>query len=108
VDAFSPSPRRKHLELWGVFGLLSFSLGLPSNLKKLKKWYFLLCYGLPLPLAIALLLIETEERGKIYIGRPWYVPDGTGEYARVRKDTFIDCPCPFSPIFGLDDQIKLK
>ncbi|KAB8069034.1 slime mold cyclic AMP receptor-domain-containing protein [Aspergillus leporis] len=50
-----------------------------KDLKKLEKWYFLLCYGLPLPLAITLLLIETEERGKIYgpaliwcsIREPW-------------------------------------
>jgi hypothetical protein len=37
-----------------------------KDLKDMEKWYFLLCYGLPLPLAVALLLVETEERGKIY------------------------------------------
>jgi hypothetical protein len=48
-----------------------------KDLKDMEKWYFLLCYGLPLPLAVALLLIETEERGKIYgpalvrISRNW-------------------------------------
>jgi hypothetical protein len=37
-----------------------------NELKRLEKWYFLLCYGLPLALATALSVIKTTERGRIY------------------------------------------
>lgn len=37
-----------------------------EDLKRLEKWYLLLCYGLPLILATALSLIKTSERGRIY------------------------------------------
>lgn len=37
-----------------------------EDLKKLEKWYFALCYGLPLILAIILSVIKTAERGRVY------------------------------------------
>jgi hypothetical protein len=37
-----------------------------ENLKKLEKWYFLLCYGLPLVVATVLSLIKSAERGRVY------------------------------------------
>ncbi|KAJ5094908.1 hypothetical protein N7532_007199 [Penicillium argentinense] len=37
-----------------------------EDLRRLEKWYFLLCYGLPLALATALCIINTTERGRIY------------------------------------------
>jgi hypothetical protein len=47
-----------------------------EDIKKLEKWYFLLCYGLPLVLAVALISINTAERGRIYgpalVGVPRY------------------------------------
>ncbi|KAJ5685162.1 hypothetical protein N7536_007781 [Penicillium majusculum] len=50
-----------------------------EDLKKLEKWYFLFCYGLPLILATTLSLIKTTGRGRIYgpaliwcsIAEPW-------------------------------------
>ncbi|KOS48219.1 hypothetical protein ACN38_g808 [Penicillium nordicum] len=50
-----------------------------EDLKKLEKWYFLFCYGLPLILATTLSVIKTTERGRIYgpaliwcsITEPW-------------------------------------
>ncbi|GFF96835.1 LOW QUALITY PROTEIN: hypothetical protein IFM47457_11087 [Aspergillus lentulus] len=50
-----------------------------EDIKKLEKWYFLLCYGLPLVLATVLISIKTDERGRIYgpaliwcsISGPW-------------------------------------
>ncbi|CRL29435.1 GPCR, family 2-like [Penicillium camemberti] len=52
-----------------------------EDIKKLEKWYFLFCYGLPLILATTLSLIKTAGRGKIYgpaliwcsITEPWQV-----------------------------------
>ncbi|KAJ5094912.1 hypothetical protein N7532_007203 [Penicillium argentinense] len=49
-----------------------------KDLKKLDKWYFLLCYGLPL-IATVLSLIKSTERGRVYgpaliwcsIAEPW-------------------------------------
>jgi hypothetical protein len=47
-----------------------------EDIKKLEKWYFLLCYGLPLVLATVLISIKTDERGRIYgpalVGVPGY------------------------------------
>lgn len=37
-----------------------------EGLMRLEKWYFLLCYGLPLVLATVLILIKTDDRGRIY------------------------------------------
>ncbi|KAJ6037914.1 hypothetical protein N7499_004104 [Penicillium canescens] len=37
-----------------------------ENLKKLEKWYFLLCYGLPLAVATVLSLVKSTERGRVY------------------------------------------
>lgn len=37
-----------------------------KDLKRLEKWYFVVCYGLPLIPAVVLLCIKTEERGRIY------------------------------------------
>ncbi|KAJ5761785.1 uncharacterized protein N7511_005167, partial [Penicillium nucicola] len=50
-----------------------------EDLKKLEKWYFAFCYGLPLILAIVLSVIKTAERGRVYgpaliwcsITEPW-------------------------------------
>ncbi|KAJ6026413.1 uncharacterized protein N7446_004985 [Penicillium canescens] len=50
-----------------------------ENLKKLEKWYFLLCYGLPLVVATVLSLVKSTERGTVYgpaliwcsIAEPW-------------------------------------
>ncbi|KAJ5103611.1 hypothetical protein N7532_004140 [Penicillium argentinense] len=50
-----------------------------ENLKKLEKWYFLLCYGLPLVVATVLSLVKSTERGRVYgpaliwcsIAEPW-------------------------------------
>jgi hypothetical protein len=37
-----------------------------KDLKRLEKWYFVVCYGLPLIPAVVMLCIKTEERGPIY------------------------------------------
>lgn len=37
-----------------------------EDLMKLEKWYFSACYGLPLCLAVALQLIKTDDRGRVY------------------------------------------
>jgi hypothetical protein len=37
-----------------------------QKLRMMEKWYLLVCYGLPLPPALAFIFISTESRGRIY------------------------------------------
>ncbi|KAJ2996692.1 hypothetical protein NUW58_g891 [Xylaria curta] len=37
-----------------------------EKLKKMEKWYLLICYGVPFPPAIAYIFISTKDRGRIY------------------------------------------
>jgi hypothetical protein len=37
-----------------------------EKIRKMEKWYLLVCYGLPLPPALAFVFISTETRGRIY------------------------------------------
>ncbi|KAI0201030.1 hypothetical protein F4808DRAFT_426367 [Astrocystis sublimbata] len=37
-----------------------------QKLRKIEKWYLLICYGLPLPPALAYIFISTKKRGRIY------------------------------------------
>jgi hypothetical protein len=37
-----------------------------QKLKMMEFWYLLVCYGLPLPAALAFIFISTPERGRIY------------------------------------------
>ncbi|GAP87585.2 putative G-protein coupled receptor [Rosellinia necatrix] len=37
-----------------------------EKLRRMEKWYFLICYGLPLPPALAYIFISTRSRGRIY------------------------------------------
>lgn len=63
-----------------------------EDLKKLEKWYFLFCYGLPLILATTLSLIKTAGRGRIY--GPALVSTCCrlcpADYAQHRTDSSLD------------------
>ncbi|KAI1124805.1 G-protein coupled receptor [Nemania abortiva] len=37
-----------------------------EKLKMMEKWYLLICYGLPLPPALAYIFISTKSKGRIY------------------------------------------
>ncbi|KAJ3578416.1 hypothetical protein NPX13_g2149 [Xylaria arbuscula] len=37
-----------------------------EKLKRIEKWYLLVCYGLPFPIALAYIFINTTEKGRIY------------------------------------------
>lgn len=63
-----------------------------EDLKKLEKWYFLFCYGLPLILATTLSLIKTTGRGRIYgpalVGS--YCRLCPADYAQHKTDSSLD------------------
>ncbi|KAI0552542.1 G-protein coupled receptor [Xylaria curta] len=50
-----------------------------QKLRKIEKWYLLICYGVPLPPALAYIFISTKEKGRIYgdailwcwVSSPW-------------------------------------
>ncbi|KAI1750105.1 G-protein coupled receptor [Xylaria castorea] len=37
-----------------------------QKLRRIEKWYLLICYGVPLPPALAFIFISTEKKGRIY------------------------------------------
>ncbi|KAI8952685.1 G-protein coupled receptor [Xylaria longipes] len=37
-----------------------------EKLRRIEKWYLLICYGVPLPPALAYIFISTKARGRIY------------------------------------------
>lgn len=58
-----------------------------ARLKKVEKWYFLLCYGLPLVPAIVYIFVQTPGKGRIY-GNAFLWCWITAEYDFLRIATF--------------------
>lgn len=66
-----------------------------EDLKKLEKWYFSFCYGLPLALAIVLQVIKTKERGRIYgpaLVRNFWPRSRTSEFVDLLNSFGVPSP----------------
>jgi len=58
-----------------------------ERLKKMEKWYFLICYGIPLVPAVTFIWARTPGKGRIY-GNALLWCWTTSEYDVLRIATF--------------------